>query len=79
MSILQTIDNDIKICEMYAQYWIAMATTGAATKRKLFHGTQGPEFTDEEKIEEAMNTALNHIQRMNELVDLKKSLISKEA
>lgn len=78
MSILQTIDNDIKICEMYAQYWMAMATTGVATKRKIYHGTNGDELTDAEKIDDAMNTALSHIRRMAELVETKKSLINEE-
>jgi hypothetical protein len=78
MSILKTIDNDIKLCEMWAHYWMTMADTGLAAKRKLYHGTEGPEFTDEEKIQEAMDTALRHLHSMRELVDLKKELLSKD-
>ena len=76
--ILKTIDNDIKQCEMYAHYWIAMAVTGVAKNRRLFHGTKGPEFTDDEKIEESMQTALTHLYRMTELIDKKKTLICEE-
>ena len=75
MSILQTIDDDIKLCEVYANYWMAMATTGMAKNRALFHGTSGPAFTDDEKVAEAMQTANTHINRMRELMDKKKSLI----
>jgi len=75
MYILKTIDDDIKLCEVYANYWIALATTGAAKNRRLYHGTQGPEFTDDEKVEEAMKTAHTHISRMRELMDQKKSLL----
>lgn len=52
-----------------ADYWLALATTGAVTKRKISHGTTGPEFTDEEKIQDALDTALLHIKAMSELVD----------
>ena len=73
--ILETIDDDIKLCEVYANYWMAMATTGVAKNRALYHGTSGPEFTDEEKVAEAMQTANSHISRMRELIDKKKSLM----
>ncbi len=78
VDILKTIDDDIKLCEMYANYWIAMATTGVGTRRKLFHGTAGGELSDEEKIEDCLKTSMNHIHRMDELIDKKKSLIEKE-
>ena len=73
--ILKTIDDDIRLCETYAKYWIALATTGVAQNRRLYHGTSGPEFTDDEKVEEAMRTANTHIERMRELMDRKKSLL----
>lgn len=75
MSILKTIDDDIKLCEVYANYWMTMATTGVAKNRRLYHGTSGPEFTDDEKVAEAMQTASTHIDRMRELMDKKKSLL----
>jgi len=76
--ILKTINDDIKQCEIYAHYWMAMAITGVAKNRRIYHGTKGPEFTDDEKIAEAMETAHSHIQRMTELIDKKKTLLWKE-
>lgn len=57
------IQAQMKQAELYAQYWIASATTGATCSRKLFHGINGPEFTDVEKKAEALETALRHISR----------------
>ena len=37
--VIKTIDDDIKMCEVRANYWMAMATTGAGRKRSLSHGT----------------------------------------
>jgi len=61
-----------KHCELQALWWIAYANTGACKNRKLFHMvSDGGElgsvpFTDEEKVEEAMNTASNHIRLFRE-------------
>ena len=70
--VLATIDHDIALCQAWASYHQAMAITGVATNQKLFHGTKGPEFTPEEKIEDSMNTAKTHLYRMSELIDIKK-------
>jgi len=76
--ILKTIDQDIALCHALASHWQAMATTGMAKNRKMFHGTKGPEFTDEEKIEDAMATSLRHINRADVLINKKKSLLAKK-
>lgn len=73
---LKTIDNDIDMCKIYAQFWMASALTGTCKNRKMYHGFKGAEFTDEEKVSDAMATALNHIHMMSELIDKKKRLIS---
>lgn len=75
--ILKTIDHEIAMCQTWSTYWQAMAVTRVATNRKLYHGVNGPEFTDQEKIEDALNTALTHLHRMRELIDKKKRLLSK--
>jgi hypothetical protein len=49
-----------KHCEMQANWWIAYATTGACTKRTMYHGDSSP-FTDKELIAEALETAQSHI------------------
>ena len=49
-------------CKMQAAWWIASATTGACKKRDLRHGgSDGRPFTDEEKVQDALNIAQNHI------------------
>ncbi len=50
--------------KLYAQYWMAMATTGVATKRTVSTGNH--RFTPEELKEDSLNTALNHIHNMEE-------------
>lgn len=40
--ILKTIDQDIAFCQTYALYWQAMAITGVAKNRRMFHGVKGP-------------------------------------
>jgi hypothetical protein len=54
---------------LMAQYWIAMATTGIAKKRKMFHGIAGKELTDGEKTEDALETAMRHIHIVGEIID----------
>jgi hypothetical protein len=73
--ILETIDDDIKLCEVYANYWMAMAMSGVGRHRAIYHGTNGPEFTDKEKDSECMATANTHIENMRELMDKKKSML----
>ena len=73
---LETIDNDIEMCKMWAHYWMTMAVTGVGKKRNMSYG-DGTPFTDEQKIEDCLNTARNHLHRMSDLIDDKKSLIQK--
>lgn len=56
-----------KHCELQALWWIAYATTGACKSRDMRHGTsEGVPFTDEEKVQDALNTARNHIRLYRE-------------
>jgi hypothetical protein len=60
----------IEVHKAYTQYWLAMATTGAGKNRNLFHGIhKGSKYTDEEKIDDCLQTALIHIHRMQDLID----------
>ena len=52
---------------MYADWWIAAALNGHCLSRKLMHGSDGPEFSDQEKIEDAMKTAERHIEIYREI------------
>lgn len=69
-----TIDDDIKLHEIYAHYWMNMAVTGACEKLKISHGTQGDEFTFIEKVHHCMDTAERHITLMRECIDHKKGM-----
>jgi len=76
--VTEHINDSIEISKMWAQYWIAMATTGVAKDRRLYHGTGVDEpFTDEEKVAEALQSARIHIHNMRELVDKKIGILSK--
>lgn len=72
-----TIDKEIDLCAIRAQYWIAMATTKACLNMNLFHGTDGPPFTDEEKVQHCMEISNRHIQLMANLVEAKKDILYK--
>jgi hypothetical protein len=73
---IKIIDDQIALAKTYAEYWIAMATTGECKKSRQAHGFNGPELTDEEKVTVAMDTANRHISRMRELIDVKAELLS---
>ncbi len=76
---IEHINDSIELHKMWAQYWIGMATTGVAKDRKMYHGTTTDKpFTDEEKVEEALSTAQNHIHGMTELMDKKMQILNKK-
>ena len=59
----------MKQSELYAQYWIAMATTGTVRNRdlrKMISPGYWIPISDEEKVNDALNTARNHIQNYTE-------------
>ena len=66
---LKSIDSDIAQAHMWASYWMMLATNPAIDDRDL------SSMNDHEKAIDAMKTSANHIQRAQELIDLKKNLI----
>lgn len=51
-----------------ALWWQASTLNGTAQKRKIFHGTlssNGPELTDDEKVEDAMNASNRHLESIS--------------
>jgi hypothetical protein len=69
---LEYCKRQIQLSMLRAQWWIASAQTGHYKQRKIFHGTEtsgGNEFTDEEKLENCMLTALRHIEIAAEFND----------
>jgi predicted 3-demethylubiquinone-9 3-methyltransferase (glyoxalase superfamily) len=66
------LEGQIKQAELYAQYWMMLAANPAADKRIIYrtdkHGVKW-QFTQEELQQEAAQTALRHIQRLNDLIE----------
>ena len=65
MKNLEYCKRQIQLSMLRAQWWIASATSGHYKQRKIHHGTitsGGPEFTDDEKLVDAMATAQRHIE-----------------
>ena len=66
------LKSQMEQSKFYAQYWLTSAQTGHCLQRNLFHGTSdSPEnaFTDEEKLDDAMKTAKNHMRKYMELAE----------
>jgi hypothetical protein len=73
---IEHINDELKISGLWAQYWMAMATTGVAKNRTILRGgSDGVPLTDDELIADALNIAKNHIRRMAEFVDKKVGLL----
>lgn len=72
MKNLEYCKRQIQLSMLRAQWWLASATSGHYKQRKVFHGTRtsgGPEFTDDEKLRDAMATAQRHIELAAEFSD----------
>ena len=54
---------------LQAQWWMHSATNGHCQKRKIYHGTQGPEFTPDEKRDDVMETASRHMEMIAAIAD----------
>jgi|GEM_PF-6778586 hypothetical protein len=57
----------MKQCELYANYWMHSATNGTGLYRTIYH--DGVKMTPDELRQNAMDTALTHIQNFNEAMD----------
>jgi hypothetical protein len=49
--------------------WHASIVSGAYKQRRVFHGTQGPEFTEGEKLADAMATIKRHAELLDEIAE----------
>lgn len=63
-----TKEHYLKHCELQALWWIAFANTQANFNRKIYH-CDGTLLTNDEKIEDALNTAKSHIRSFWEAVE----------
>lgn len=57
----------MKMAELYAMRWIALATTGVAACRNVHVGNH--KLTPDELINEALETADNHIYRIEKIAN----------
>lgn len=86
---LEFLRHQFETSKMYAFYWHAMATTGAAKLRNTAQGREPTEeekaqgiklpmrpHTDEEKTQDALRMMLTHIHRMNEIAESIDDLLS---
>jgi hypothetical protein len=64
-----TKDDRIIFHTLQAHWWMNSAVTKHCLTRKISHGFSGPEFSDQEKIDEAMNTAKSHIDYIRDLME----------
>ena len=60
--VIERLRLNIETSKLWAQWWIASAVTGHCKAREIYHGVDGPELTDAEKVEDAMATAKRHIE-----------------
>ena len=63
---IAVLDAQTLQAELYAKYWIAMATTGIACDR-IICDRNGP-LTPKAKTKEALDTALRHIHTIEEIM-----------
>lgn len=67
-----TKQEQMKFHELMAHWWIASATTGICKNRNITRKDDDGEWkqiSDEEKVENAMNTAKRHIELYMEIAE----------
>ena len=62
-------EEQMKYHEMQAYWWMPAASNGHATTRKIYRGTKGKEFTDDEKRDRAMEISQRHMKMYMELAE----------
>ena len=64
-----TREERMKFHEMQAYWWMHSASNGHTKQRKISHGFDGPELTDQEKVDDAMQTSQNHMRLFMEVAE----------
>jgi len=75
------IDAAIEVKKLYAQYWMAQATTGVCKNRIVCRTRPNGEsyrVSDDELVKDTLDIALNQIQGINELIDERLNLMNGE-
>lgn len=65
---MNMLEGQILYHQLQAQYWMALATTGLAKRRDYCRG-DGTPLTDEEKTQDAMDIANNHMHIVQSMVE----------
>ena len=63
-----TKQEQLKFHELMAHWWMAYATTGVCKSRNISR-MNGEQLSDEEKIEDAMETSKRHIELYMEVAE----------
>ncbi len=72
---IEVLNNNIEMFKMRAHWWMASAISGECKSRVLSHGTLGAEFSDDEKVKDAMDTAARQIDLMKEAMETRERLL----
>lgn len=64
-----TREEQLKFHELQAMWWMHSATNKHACSRKMWHGFKETEMTDQEKINNAMETSKRHMDMYWEIVN----------
>jgi len=83
------MDVQISVKILWAQWWLAYASTGAAARQEISRGREPTEeeraggttmgwrpLTDQEKIDDAFNTAKQHIHQLSNCGEIKAALLA---
>ena len=67
--VIERLRLNIETSKLWAQWWMASAVTGHCKAREIYHGVDGPELADAEKVEDAMATAKSHIHSIRDATE----------
>lgn len=70
---MEFIEAQMKEKEMLMLYWHTRIVSGEYKQRKIYHGTvtsNGPEFTDEEKLSDAVGIMQKYLADYSSLVTM---------
>ncbi len=76
---LKCVENLMVLDKLYAEYWMAQATTGAAKSRKIYKGglSRNEPLTDDELVVDALETANRHISNFRQHAEDHLSILHK--
>lgn len=69
MSRLAALQSQLAVRQAYVTYFDARIRSGVYKSRMVTKGIGGPQFTEDELLQDELATMLRHIHMMNELSD----------